>query len=63
MELSNPKSGGIPGGKAILLPKLPRKLSMIGVDGTTVFSLAPNASFQKLAEGAAILMIDSGQFK
>ena len=34
---------------------------MAQIDETTVFSLAPNASFQALGEGAVILMIDSGQ--
>ena len=34
---------------------------MAEIDETTVFSLAPSASFQALGEGAVILMIDSGQ--
>ena len=34
---------------------------MAEIDETTVLSLAPNASFQALGEGAVILMLDSGQ--
>jgi hypothetical protein len=34
---------------------------MAEIDETTIFSLAPNASFQALGEGAVILMLDSGQ--
>jgi hypothetical protein len=34
---------------------------MAEIDESTVFALAPNASFQALGEGAVILMIDSGQ--
>jgi pyrroloquinoline quinone biosynthesis protein D len=34
---------------------------MTDINDTTVFSLAPNASFQQLGEGAVILMTDSGQ--
>lgn len=34
---------------------------MAKIEETTVFSMAPNASFQALGEGAVILMIDSGQ--
>jgi pyrroloquinoline quinone biosynthesis protein D len=34
---------------------------MIEIDETTIFSLAPNASFQAMGEGAVILMLDSGQ--
>jgi hypothetical protein len=34
---------------------------MTDIDETTVLSLAPNASFQQLGEGAVILLIDSGQ--
>jgi len=34
---------------------------MAEIDETTVFLLAPSASFQALGEGAVILMIDSGQ--
>ena len=34
---------------------------MTEVNNSTVFLLAPNASFQALGEGAVILMIDSGQ--
>ncbi len=34
---------------------------MTNINDTTVFSLAPNASFQQLGEGAVILMTDSGQ--
>jgi pyrroloquinoline quinone biosynthesis protein D len=34
---------------------------MADIDEFTVLSLAPNASFQALGEGAVILMIDSGQ--
>jgi hypothetical protein len=34
---------------------------MIEITEASVLSLAPNASFQSLGEGAVILMIDSGQ--
>ena len=34
---------------------------MTKIDETTVLSLAPNASFQAMGEGAVILMLDSGQ--
>jgi hypothetical protein len=34
---------------------------MTNIDETTVLSLAPNASFQAMGEGAVILMLDSGQ--
>lgn len=34
---------------------------MAEIDESTMFALAPNASFQALGEGAVILMIDSGQ--
>jgi pyrroloquinoline quinone biosynthesis protein D len=34
---------------------------MSEINEATVFSLAPNASFQALGEGAVILLIDSGQ--
>jgi len=34
---------------------------MTEISDSTVFCLAPNASFQSLGEGAVILMIDSGQ--
>lgn len=34
---------------------------MVDIDENAVLALAANASFQKLGEGAVILMIDTGQ--